>query len=199
MIVPTQITDYNRTQAGLLQFAIFAVCVAGKDSDQTAKKVNALWRDQNFRTTLSTQFSFPPETESQYTLYIKLIREYLETHKIGQYDRLSRVIFLLNQMSANLDTVMFNDLVNYKGIGPKTAAFFLLHSRRDATIPVIDTHICKYMATKGIEMKVTSSLSKYMANAELVKYHVLQDYAGHTLAEADLDLWIKFSGRADGN
>lgn len=197
MITPTAVTRYGRNSMELLEFAIFAVCVAGKNSDQTAKKCDVLWRDQNFRTTLSTQFQFPPQTDSEYSLYVKLIRQCLVDHKIGQYDRLSRVIMWLNQMSCKLDTVLFNTLVNFRGIGPKTAAFFLLHSRQDATIPVIDTHICKYMATKGVTMKVTSNLAKYMENAALVKQHIQLDFPKMTLAEADLYLWRTYSGRVD--
>lgn len=197
MIIPTQITKYDRFPSELLQFAIFAACVAGKNADQTAKKVNDLWDDQNFRSTLTNQWNHPPKNENDYQVCINAMRYNLEKHKIGQYDRLSRVLFVLNQLCCSLNTVLFNELVNYKGIGPKTAAFFILHSRKQANIPVIDTHICKYMATKGIEMKVTSSLSKYLANAELVSKHISQDYPNSTLAEADLDLWIKFSGRAN--
>lgn len=195
MITPTAITNYKRCPMELLEFAIFAACVAGKDSDQTAKKVNALWNDRGFRTTLSIQFQFPPETDTQYALYVRLIRQHLVDHKMGQYDRLSRVIFFFNQFSERLNTVLFNSLVNFKGIGPKTAAFFLLHSRQNADMPVIDTHICKYMADKGIEMKVTSSLTKYLANAEIVKFWMQHDFPHMTLAEADLYLWTKYSGR----
>jgi peptidoglycan hydrolase-like protein with peptidoglycan-binding domain len=195
MITPTAITNYNRNSVELLEFAIFAACVAGKDSDQTAKKVDALWRDKGFRTTLRVQWEFPPETDRQYELYVRLIRQHLVDHKIGQYDRLSRVIYMFNQASEDLKQVLFNDLVNFKGIGPKTAAFFLLHSRQNADMPVIDTHICKYMADKGIEMKVTSSLTKYLANAEIVRFWMNHDFPEMTLAEADLYLWTKYSGR----
>jgi len=38
-------------------------------------------------------------------------------------------------------------------------------------------------------MKVTSSLEKYMANAELVQFWMAQDFPNLTLAEADLTLW----------
>jgi hypothetical protein len=172
----------------LLEFAIFSVCVAGKNSDQTAKKVDQLWRDKDFRTTLTVQWSNPPMTDTEHELYVKLIRQFLVTHKIGQYDRLSRVIMWLNQNCAKLDTILFNTLVNFRGIGPKTAAFFLLHSRSNASIPVIDTHICKYMAT--------SNLAKYLENARIVKEWIEHDFPGMTLAQADLHLWTQYSGRA---
>jgi hypothetical protein len=87
-------------------------------------------------------------------------------------------------------------MVNFRGIGPKTAAFFLLHSRRVASIPVIDTHICKYAKSKGVDMKVTSDLKRYLANAALVQGWISKDFPMMTLAEADLYLWIKYSGRA---
>lgn len=160
-----------------------------------AKKVNALWADNEFRSALSFQWENAPRNDEQYNVYVSIIKDILLKHKMGQYDRLSRVIFILNQIGEGLNQILFNELVAIKGIGPKTAAFFLLHSRREANIPVIDTHICKYMATKGIEMKVTSSLNKYMANAELVKKAIMEDFPNKYLAEADLYLWTKFSGR----
>ena len=197
MIIPTSITNFDRSNNQLLEFAIFAVCVAGKNPDQTAKKVGALWEDPNFQTAISFQWGDPPETDIRYEQYVFVIGEYLKAYKIGQYDRLSRVIYFLNQNREQLRTIMFDDLVNFKGIGPKTAAFFLLHSRRHFFKPVIDTHICKYMATKGIEMKVTSSLHKYLANAKLVRFWIRHDFPDMSMAEADLHLWTKFSGRED--
>jgi thermostable 8-oxoguanine DNA glycosylase len=94
-----------------------------------------------------------------------------------------------------LDKVLWQDLVGYKGIGPKTAAFFLLHSRPIFDIPVIDTHMVKYMASKGVEMKVTSNISKYLENAKIVKSHMERDFPNMTTAEADLHIWKLFSGR----
>lgn len=195
MIIPTQIINYSRGWRELFEFAVFAVSVAGKNSDMTAKKVDALFSDPTFWTTISIQYQTPPNTEDKYRNYVDIIKDLLKKHKIGQYNRLGRVVFLLNQISEQLDTVLFNDLVNIKGIGPKTAAFFILHSRPNANIPVIDTHMVKYMASKGIEVKVTSNLERYIAYAELVSKQIAIDYPNNTLAQADLAIWTKFSGR----
>ena len=195
MIIPTKITDYSQNR-DLLEFAIFAACVAGKNSDQIANKVNALWMDSGFRTTLTIQFMQPPNSETAYLLYLRILRGYLERYKMGQYARLSRVVYLLNQHSLILKTMLWNQLVNLKGIGPKTAAFFLLHSRPHFDIPVIDVHIVKYMASKGITIKVTSDIQKYLEYAALVKAAFEKDFPILTLAQADLHVWTTFSGRA---
>jgi hypothetical protein len=195
MITPTSVTDFNRDNNQLLEFAIFAVCVAGKDSDQTAKKVEALWTDPSFQTTLTYQWMCPPQSDSQYGFFLEVLVMHLVNHKIGQYERISRILMILNQSRDYLRQISFNALIAIKGIGPKTAAFFILHSRKNAEIPVIDTHICKYMATKGIEMKVSANIPKYMANAELVSENIEMDFPQMSLAEADLYLWTKFSGR----
>ena len=63
-------------------------------------------------------------------------------------------------------------------------------------MPVIDTHIVKYMATKGIKISVTSNLEDYYIYAAVVRKELLQDYPNMTLAQADLETWKKMSGRA---
>lgn len=196
MIIPTAVTKYDRCTLELLEFAIFCVCVAGKNSDQTAKKVDALWNDADFFAGLWGQVLLRPSNDACHELYVDFIKQKLQKHKVGQYQRLSRVIFWLNQQRFNLNHVRFNELVDIKGIGPKTAAFFILHTRRDAVVPVIDTHICKYMAEKDFDMRVTSSLPKYLENARLVVSAIKHDFPHMTLAEADLTIWKKYSGRS---
>jgi hypothetical protein len=197
MIIPTQITNFKRSPMELLQFAVFAVCVAGKNADQTAKKVNALWRDQSFRTTLSVQFERYPQTAASQELYIKWIRKHLMEHKIGQYDRISSAVMWLNQYSGSLHTMTWEGFMKIKGIGPKTAAFFILHSRETTTtgIPVIDTHVVKYMASKGETVKVTSVAKKYLEYAKRVAFWLQQDFPNMSMADADLLVWKRFSGR----
>jgi thermostable 8-oxoguanine DNA glycosylase len=115
---------------------------------------------------------------------------------LGQYHRISRCLTRAVEAHNHfsIDT-SFDVLVDIKGIGPKTAAFFCLHNNPDFDIPVIDTHVVKYMISKGIEMKVTSSLPKYLANAELVKAEYQKDFPHLTVAQADLEIWKKYSGR----
>ena len=55
-INPKKITDFNRTKADLELFAVFAVCVAGKGSQQTADKVNDHFRDVQTPTKQLTPF-----------------------------------------------------------------------------------------------------------------------------------------------
>lgn len=44
MVDPFNVTKYDRTPDELLEFAIFAVCVAGKKSEIVAQKVDAFWK-----------------------------------------------------------------------------------------------------------------------------------------------------------
>lgn len=194
MIDPLKVTDYERNSDALKEFAIFCICVAGKNSDQTARKVDALVRNPKFLTELSLQYHIPQNTQKGYQFHVANIAGFLRQVKMGQYDRIARAIVELNQL--DLHRVTFEQLTNVFGIGPKTAAFFLLHTRRDATVPVVDTHVVKYMATKAITMKVTSDRKKYAMNAQEVAFHLAKDFPNKTLAEADQFVWNVYSGRA---
>jgi len=196
MIEPTKITDYNRTPRDLFEFAVFCVCVAGKNADQTARKVDALCNDPEFRTYMVIQWElFGTVSDTLRRKHIDNIRLCLVRHKVGQYNRIAPAIYELNQCYNLLPNITFGELLNIAGIGPKTAAFFLLHSRETANIPVIDTHIVKYMQGKGVDIKVTSDPTQYLINATKVNRAIQQDYPTMTLAAADQLIWNTISGR----
>ena len=53
-VVPTDITNYNRTDVELQTFWLFCVLVAGKNSDTTAKLVKKLLANRGDMTPLSS-------------------------------------------------------------------------------------------------------------------------------------------------
>ena len=87
LINPKKITDFNRTKADLELFAIFAVCVAGKKSQQTADKVNNHFRDTQTPTKQLTPFE-----AIKNLVDIKVFVAYLKMAKMGQYRRIYRAL-----------------------------------------------------------------------------------------------------------
>lgn len=189
MIDPKDITNYNRTDVELQTFWIFCILVAGKNSDTTSRLVNKLLKNRGDK----TPFEFIR------SLKLTELHNYLISHKTGQYDRIRKALFF----SARLDlrTCTRDDLMDIHGVGPKTARFFLLHTREFCDEVVLDTHILNWMRVKcGIKdapKNTPQNPTKYAQYAGLCKYLMETHYSGLTLAQADLMIWTEMSGRLD--
>ena len=186
-VVPTDITNYNRTDVELQTFWLFCVLVAGKNSDTTAKLVKKLLANRGDM----TPFEFIR------SLKLVELHNYLVAHRVGQYDRIRKALFF----SAKLDlrTCTRDDLLEIHGVGPKTARFFLLHTREFCDEVVLDTHILRWMREKcGIKnapKNTPQNPEKYAQFAGLCKYLIEQHFPGLSLAQADLMIWTQMSGR----
>ena len=189
LIDPKDITNYNRTDVELESFWIFCILVAGKNSDTTSRLVTKLLKNRGDK----TPFEFIR------SLKLTELRNYLVAHKTGQYDRIRKALFF----SAKLDlrTCTRDDLMDIHGVGPKTARFFLLHSREFCDEVVLDTHILNWMRVKcdikDAPKNTPQVPEKYAKYAGLCKYLMEIHYPGLTLAQADLMIWTEMSGRLD--
>ena len=111
----------------------------------------------------------------------------MKMHKLGQYNRISNAFKGILKFKDNLKNVTIDELEGIKGIGSKTARFFILHSRPDAKVAVLDTHILKWLNEKGYKVpKATPAKKKY---AEIEKLF-LTEAINHQMTPADLDLTI---------
>lgn len=190
MINPTEITNYNRTEAELEEFLMFAILVAGKGAEQQAKKLDAFLsfiKKHNFGKT-------PFECIQQCIGY-QLVNSMM-VFKLGQYKRIEGAFKGILAFKGRLKNVTIEELESVKGIGSKTARFFVLHSRPDAKVAVLDTHILKWMSEQGYKNipKATPPKKKY---AEIEKLF-LQEAIRHQMTPADLDLtiWKSYATKA---
>lgn len=188
VIDPKNITHYNRTDDELQTFWIFCVLVAGKNSDTTSRLVaRLLSTKQSSQTPFEFMKSFSPED----------FRNYLVSNRVGQYDRITRALYMSTQL--NLRTCSRDDLMKIHGVGPKTARFFLLHTREFCDEIVLDTHILRWMREQcGIDdapRNTPQNPEKYAELAGLCKYLMEIHYPNLTLAQADLLIWTEMSGR----
>lgn len=194
VIKPTEVTNFNRSDFELESFWLFSLFVAGKNADYAGRclaRILAL-PYLGCASTLNGKTPFEvfrnmPENE---------IRNTLVASKIGQYNRLTKAI--TESVHLDLRTCTLEDLLAVHGVGPKTARFFLLHSRRDAKHAVLDTHILSWMRRHGIEEapKATPQNPKLYAELEDTFIHLAETwFPSVPLAEVDLLIWMQESGR----
>ena len=177
MINPTEITNYNRTENELQEFLLFCIVVAGKNSQQQAKKLAEFL---NIWPHLSP-FEIIRRLDSHGALCTRL-----EWTRMGQYTRIVNAFRQVAKL-ASLTTITVSELEKVKGIGPKTARFFILHSRPTMHLAVLDTHILKWMREQGYNApKATPSGQRYLT----LEVNFLAEARKRGMSPADLDLAI---------
>jgi hypothetical protein len=204
MIDPKNITNFNRTVDQLQEFLLFSIVVAGKNSKIQAQKLDdflgnicADFKDENghlpknYFEALRWSASFEDGN-----ILIDNLREV----RMGQYARITKAFKSVSEIRS-LETISLDELVKIQGIGPKTARFFLLHSREGMNCAVLDTHILKYLRDMGYEKipKSTPQDPKKYRKLELAFvqcWHIHQHCNWETplsLAQFDLKIWKKYS------
>ena len=187
-INPKKITNFNRTKADLELFAIFAVCVAGKKSQQTADKVNEHFRDVQTPTKQLTPF----ETIKS-LIGANIFGGYLQHARFGQYKRIYRALRDLAESSIDLKTCTVEDLEAIHGIGPKTSRFIIMHSRPNQRLATLDTHILRWMRDQGINTPKATPQSKKLYKELEEKFLTLCDKCAILPSQLDLKIWKQYS------
>jgi thermostable 8-oxoguanine DNA glycosylase len=187
MIEPTTITNYNRTQAELEEFLMFAILVAGKTAKTQAQKLESFLRSSKF-------IGVSPFKWMRYSFDVSgHLTEQMKRHKLGQYNRLEKAFRGILQFEGRLDTVTLDELESVDGIGPKTARFFLLHSRPNQKVAALDTHILKFLAMMGYKVpKATPSNKKKYRKIEL-GFLAECERLEKDPATLDLQIWKAYS------
>ena len=188
LVDPKNITIYNRTDSELQIFWLFCILVAGKNSDTTSRLLTRL---------LSIVDDSQTPFEALQNLGEKNLYKLLLDNKTGQYDRIHKAI--LQSLQLNLRNCSRDELMSIYGVGPKTARFFLLHTREFCKEIVLDVHILKWMREKchimGVPRNTPQNIDQYETLAKLCRKLMTQHYPDFTLAQIDLMIWTEMSGR----
>lgn len=185
MINPENITDFKRSDAQLEELFLFAVLVAGKNARVQADKLELFLGAEG----LKAPFKYIRDLDNNGKL-----RQKLEESKVGKYNLL---IKSFRYMVENLSNGILREapiewLEKTPGVGLKTARFFVLHSRPDSRVAVIDTHLLKYLKREFVAVDVPT-----VTPFDPAKYKVMETlFLGCCLKEnvtpyhGDLTCWI---------
>jgi thermostable 8-oxoguanine DNA glycosylase len=184
MIDPRFITNYNLSDSQLEEMLIFCCCVAGKNAMTTAKLVD------KFLTHIGGK-DYP------FKIIKKFIREeiveLLKNNSIGCHELKGTCLYELSRSGLNLRTCNLDDLVKIKGIGLKTANFFILHTRKNYRASCLDIHVLSYLKDSGYKVpKATpQSKKKYLEIQNI--FLSICDVKNMNPAELDLKIWREYS------
>lgn len=138
-IDPNNVTKFDRTRNELLEFWLFCLFVRGKNADVQTVKLDEFIKQMH---------GLPKMPEM-----VGMIEFKLRQVKAGQYGTLTPAIReTLIQLEKDPDFLRrasARDLEDIYGVGPKTSRFFILHSRPDARVAVLDTHILRYLGDRS--------------------------------------------------
>jgi thermostable 8-oxoguanine DNA glycosylase len=183
-INPTDITKFDRTKDELELFWLFCVLVAGKNADWAAVKITHLLQNK------------PQDISPLAFLNQGDLHNVLVANKVGQYRRITKAIE--ESVALDLASATVEDLMGVFGVGPKTARFFILHTRKNAECAVLDTHILKWLKGVFNDLDVpnsTPSGKEYEKWERLAIKAIQANFGEISLAEADLLIWTQMSGR----
>lgn len=185
MVNPHDCTKYNRTDSELEEFLIFSVCVAGKRADTTAKAVDKLLAYLGWNPWTKASQPFDHILHRPY----RYLKSALLSCGIGCFQLKAMALKQLAESKLNLRTCSVDDLEAIHGIGPKTARYFLLHTRRKCNVAALDTHILKWLASKGVtgvpKSTPTGKRYKQLEQTFLQFARTLKK----TPAQLDLEVW----------
>lgn len=190
MIDPLHVTDFDRSDAELQEFFLYAVLVANKNSDRIARGLDFILRQGEPGDT-------PFETIKRMVLDGSMTLR-LTQAKTGEYTRrLTSMAQVAAGMVPNLRNATPDDLEMIHGVGKKTSRFFIMHTRRNTKHAAIDTHILKFLRDMGVE-DVPDKTPVNDAEYRRLELAFLAEVE-HTNTDAatlDLELWTLYSGRA---
>lgn len=183
MIDPSNVTNYNRNRFELEEFALFSVIAAGKVAKIQAAKLDSFLN-------LCESLLYTPFQYVQSLVTTDMLLPMLQTHKIGQYARVCRAFKDVSQLDVKTCTIA--QLEACYGIGPKTARFFILHTRPNQQIAAIDTHILKFLRSQNVK-KVPKSTPVGKDYERLENIFLSLVPKGKTVAQFDLEIWNKYA------
>lgn len=186
MIDPFQITKYDRTDEELEEFIIFSILVAGHNAQNTARGL------ERFLGNLKgvRPFEVVEEHIKAGTLDIAL-----QNAGLGCHTRRAKSLQSLLESGLDLRHCSLDELERINGIGPKTARFFLLHSRADIRIAALGTHILRYLKSIG-HKDIPSNIPTGKDYQRIEKLFLEEaDKSGMSVADFDLFLWKRAKGK----
>ena len=212
MIDPEKITDFERDEAGLQEFLLFALFAVHTNADVAAnalatllkragsKKAEPFKALKQLRQLLDTK-----NEESRPGVKADLQAILSECGLRYHGMRAEAILKLTDKMVLDqhgfsapmLWQLKRSDLIQWHGIGMKTASFFLIHSQYDAEVACLDVHIMRYLRQRHEDAPTDPWKSKavyekwervFLDHATELDYHP---------AELDILIWSRYRKNPD--
>jgi len=184
-IDPSNITDYEMSDAELERFIIFTICVAGK----TAFQISYALRD--FLEAVPVSGS--PFEKVQHLITSGQLRRAIKRSSLGKHGLLEKALRYLVAHPINLRTASWQELEQIPGIGPKSSRFFILHSREGVTdIAALDTHVLHFLSDQGHNVPRATPTGKRYSELEQLFLRYAHK-SGKSVAEFDLEIWNRYA------
>lgn len=192
MVDPVNFTNFNRTDIELEEMILFSVLVAGKNAITTSKRLDLFLVNSHLEKNMEEFLPF----ECLRRFSEAEIAKNLLAAGIGCYNTKGKSVCELVNSDIDLRNCSVGELEKIHGIGSKTSRMFLLHSRKDIRLAVLDVHILRYMKDCNLEVPKNTPSNKNQYKKLEVEFLKLADKSGMNVADFDLHLWRKYSGRA---
>jgi thermostable 8-oxoguanine DNA glycosylase len=167
---------------------LYAIIVAGK---------SARFADQAFKRLFGQPTGSPFDVVRAWIKEGVLLQK-LQAARVGNYSKIERAYMEL--VSAKIDLVKCSpeDLEAVHGIGPKTSRFFIIWTRPEARVAVLDVHVLRWLRKQGHDVpKVTPNRKDYARIEKL--FLEIVDKAGLTPRQVDEKIWMEGSKSAQYN
>lgn len=177
---------FNFSQSEREEFILFTVIVAGKNA--------------NFASKALQKFLLIEDGTSPFDKILKMISknkllDSLKESKTGNYHKLYNCFKQLveSDFSKDLSIVNVEQLESIKGIGPKTARYFLLHTVKYSKLAVLDTHILKWLnlLQYNVPNVTPQSRNKYLSIEKIFLKEA--ENRNKSAYELDLEIWTLYS------
>lgn len=191
MIDPINITRFHQSQSQLEETLLFWICAAGKNGVTSARCLDNLL--SAWRVVLGDLYLAPFEIIKEIDKRGILVDE-LKRYGIGCYHVKANYFRSLIAANLNLKKCTVEELEAVKGIGPKTARCFLIHSRKNQPYAGLDTHVLKFLRDKGHEVPASTPTGGKYKELEQIFLKYVKD-SGKSVAEFDLEVWNDYRNR----
>lgn len=183
MVDPHNITKFDRSTEELEELILFCLAVAGKKATTTS---NCLSKFLKMYKADPSPFSYIKKN------WISLSNDSiicdLRSCGFGQQKKLMKGFWQVCRSGIDLKHCSISDLENIHGVGQKTSRFFLLHTRPNQRVAVIDTHINKFLLAQNLIKAKDSYETKEAAFLEV------SDKMNVPPEVLDLEVWRHYEG-----
>jgi hypothetical protein len=193
VIDPDTCTAYTLNKHQLEEFALFSILVAGKTARVIARSLDSLLTEAHDK--LGLEGFRPFASLAVYS--VEDLQAMLKRYGVGCHSLKAQAIYDVIRRNFDLQTVESEDLERVFGVGPKTARFFILHTRKDARVACLDTHILKFLCDLGYSVPEGTPGSRKQYGRIEKLFIALADKAGMSIAALDLTIWKAYSKKVE--